>query len=140
MVQLLTPIDPLSHKLRASSFRCTPLTRRRTLPSTRDLAFSHSWRQNAIERAAVRKFTGQLPKLASFISLPEVISTDSTVVTPAGVSEVEEILPQEIPGTPATPIESEEHYPKPEHQPEPKANIFDNTTKSSEALLGVYTQ
>lgn len=153
MVQVLSPINILSHKPHASSLRCTPLTRRRTLPTIRDLTFSHSWRQNALERVAVRKLTAQLlatshlspfSNLDSFSSSqPAVVPTISTpsrsfTPGPAGVSaSAEELLPQEIPSTPPTPLDVVDYYPEPEHQPEPKANIFNNTTKS-DALLGVY--
>lgn len=154
MVQVLYPTDLLAHKPRAFSFRCSPLTRRRTLPTTRDLIFSQSFHQNAVERAALRKLTTQilatkpsLPNLAPSYSLPSVLSTSSPpsfISVAAGISnQAEEVLPQEIPGTPATPLETGEHCPELKYQPEirsePKANIFNNTTKS-DALLGPYEQ
>ncbi|QRW09107.1 cyclin [Ceratobasidium sp. AG-Ba] len=146
MVQILHPIDPLAHKPRTHSIRCSPLTRRRTLPTSRELSFSHFWRQNAIERAAVRKFTSELnsrasplPKLASSLSLPIILPTVSAPATLAssipgvvpGISiQVQDTQAEEIPGTPATPIESQEYYPEPESQLKPKSSVFDTNTKS----------
>ncbi|KAG8696649.1 hypothetical protein FRC08_007018 [Ceratobasidium sp. 394] len=156
MVQVLHPVDPLAHKPRTHSFHCTPLSRRRTHPTIRDLALCQSWRQNAIERAAIRKFNelafpaSPLPKLSSSRSLPPGFSVNTTTIasTPfvhsvvPGISvQAEGIQTEEVPGTPATPMESQEYYPEPEtqpeSQPEPKANIFNSNTKS-DVLLGVY--
>ncbi|KAG9125504.1 hypothetical protein FRC07_007335 [Ceratobasidium sp. 392] len=154
MVSVLHPVDPLAHKPRTHSFHCVPLPRRRTTPTTRDLVVSHSWRQNAIERAAIRKITAQLtpsvsplPKLSAFQSLPTILSVGSEihpsallVHSPApGISiQAEGIQPEGIPGTPATPLESQGYYPEPEtqpeSQPEPKANIFNTNTKSDVLL------
>ncbi|KAG9103734.1 hypothetical protein FRC06_008466 [Ceratobasidium sp. 370] len=152
MVQVLHPVDPLAHKPRTHSFHCTPLSRRRTLPTARDLSRSQSWRQNAIERAAIRKFheltsSASLPKLSPSRSLPTELPVMTNTVASApfvhsvipGISiQAEGIQTEEVPGTPATPIESQEYYPvpetQPESQPEPKANIFNSNTKSDVLL------
>ncbi|KAG8727478.1 hypothetical protein FRC12_022469 [Ceratobasidium sp. 428] len=113
MVQVLHPVDPLAHKPRTHSFRCVPISRRRNTPTTRDLSFSQSWRQNAIERAAIRKITTQLisgasplPKLSASRSLPATLSVGSTILasgpfvhSPApGISvQAEGIQPEEVP-------------------------------------------
>ncbi|KAG8745018.1 hypothetical protein FRC10_008992 [Ceratobasidium sp. 414] len=153
MVQVLNPVDPLAHKPRTHSFHCTPLSRR-TLPTARDLIFSQTWRQNAVERAAIRKFNAltasPLPKLSASRSLPAgfpiataIASTPFVQTAVPGISvQAEGIQTEEVPGTPATPVESPDYYPMPETQPESqsesKANIFNNNTKS-DALLDLTT-
>lgn len=149
MVQVLHPIDILTHKTPSSANRCSPLTRRRTLPTARDLTFSHSWRQNALERVAVRNITAQIrasshlspPKPDSFslaASQPAIILAPTvsvnhtpTFVPPSSGASAEA---NQVPNTPLTPLEVEDPYQAPEPQHEAKAGIFSSTT-NSDALL-----
>ncbi|KAB5594515.1 hypothetical protein CTheo_1998 [Ceratobasidium theobromae] len=131
MVQVLSPVNPLAHKPRPSSFRCSPITRRRTLPSPRDLSFSQAKYQNAIERAAVRKLTAQIVACAQHSSLSKLEHPNTTVLAAPFASSVSALAP--INPAPAAPLELENSRP----DIKPKVDIFKNTTKSDE-LLGVY--